>query len=73
MTTGIVDKEDQMKQFSHALKQIEENIARVVSGSSTPGTTGRQLWPKILDTIGSLQQQMAREPYTPYRIWPHHS
>jgi hypothetical protein len=28
--TGIVDKEDQMKQFSYALKQIEENIARVV-------------------------------------------
>jgi hypothetical protein len=29
-TTGIVEKEDWMKQFSHALKQIEENIARVV-------------------------------------------
>jgi hypothetical protein len=29
-TTGIVDKEDWMKRFSRALKQIEENIARVV-------------------------------------------
>jgi hypothetical protein len=29
-TTGIIDKEDRMKRFSHALKQIEENIARVV-------------------------------------------
>jgi hypothetical protein len=28
-TTGIVDKEDRMKQFSRALKQIEKNIARV--------------------------------------------
>jgi hypothetical protein len=30
MTTGIVDKEDQMKRFSHALKQIEENIATIM-------------------------------------------
>jgi succinyl-CoA synthetase beta subunit len=29
-TTGIVDKEDWMKRFSRALKQIEENIATVV-------------------------------------------
>jgi hypothetical protein len=29
-TTEIVDKEDRMKPFSRALKQIEENIARVV-------------------------------------------
>jgi hypothetical protein len=29
-TTGIVDKEDRMKRFSRALKQIEENIARIV-------------------------------------------
>jgi hypothetical protein len=29
-TIGIVDKEYRMKWFSHALKQIEENIARVV-------------------------------------------
>jgi hypothetical protein len=28
--TGIVDKEDRMKRLSHALKQIEENIERVV-------------------------------------------
>jgi hypothetical protein len=30
--------------------------------SSTPCTVGHRLWPKILDTIGSLQQQMAGEP-----------
>jgi hypothetical protein len=30
MTIRIIDKEDWMKRFSHALKQIEENIARVV-------------------------------------------
>jgi hypothetical protein len=29
-TTGIVDKEDRIKLFSRALKQIEENLARVV-------------------------------------------
>jgi hypothetical protein len=29
-TTGIVNKEDRMKRFSRALKQIEENIPRVV-------------------------------------------
>jgi hypothetical protein len=29
-TIGIVNKEDGMKQFSHALKQIEENITKVV-------------------------------------------
>jgi hypothetical protein len=29
-TIGIVNKEDRMKRFSRALKQIEENIARVV-------------------------------------------
>jgi hypothetical protein len=29
-TAGIVDKEDWMKRFSRALKQIEENITRVV-------------------------------------------
>jgi hypothetical protein len=30
MTIGIVDNEDWMKRFSCAMKQIEENIARVV-------------------------------------------
>jgi hypothetical protein len=30
MIAGIINKEDQMKRFSRALKQIEENIARVV-------------------------------------------
>jgi hypothetical protein len=42
----------------------------VLPGSSTPGTMGHQLWPKILDTTGSLQQQMAGEPYTPYGYSP---
>jgi hypothetical protein len=28
---------------------------------------GCRLWLKILDTIGSLQQQTAGEPYTPYQ------
>jgi hypothetical protein len=34
-------------------------------GSSTPGTVGRRLCSKSLDTPGSLQRQTAREPYTP--------
>jgi hypothetical protein len=34
---------------------------------------GHRLRPKILDMNGSLQRQSAGEPYTPYRIWPHHS
>jgi hypothetical protein len=29
-TTGIIHKEERMKRFSRALKQIEENIATVV-------------------------------------------
>jgi hypothetical protein len=45
----------------------------ILSGSSTLGTAGHRLRPKILDTTGSLQWQMAGEPYTMYRIWPHHS
>jgi hypothetical protein len=35
-------------------------------GVDTLGTTGRQLWLKILTTIGSLQRQTSREPYTTY-------
>jgi hypothetical protein len=42
----------------------------LLSGSSTPGTVGCQLQPKILDTVDSLQWQMAGEPYTPYQIKP---
>jgi hypothetical protein len=38
----------------------------LLSGYGTLGMTGHWLWPKILDTAGSLQQQMAGEPYTPY-------
>jgi hypothetical protein len=37
------------------------------------GTTGHQLRFKILNTIGSLQQQTVEGLYTPYQIWPHHS
>jgi hypothetical protein len=33
-----------------------------LSRYSTPGTVGCQLQPKILDMIGSIQRQMAREP-----------
>jgi hypothetical protein len=36
------------------------------SRSSTLDTAGRQLWPKILDTAGSLQCQMSGELYTSY-------
>jgi hypothetical protein len=42
-------------------------------GSSTLGTAGHLLRHKILATSGSLQQQRAGEPYTPYQILPHHS
>jgi hypothetical protein len=42
------------------------------SRSSIPGTVGHQLRAKILDMTSSLQQQMAGEPYTPYRIGSHH-
>jgi hypothetical protein len=45
----------------------------LLSGSSNPGTVGHRLLSKILDTAGSLEQQMTGEPYTPYQIWPHHS
>jgi hypothetical protein len=30
ITTGIINKEDRVKRFSHALKQINRNITRVV-------------------------------------------
>jgi hypothetical protein len=45
----------------------------LLSGSSTSGTAGCRLQPKILDTTGSLKQKMVGEPYTLYQIWPHHS
>jgi hypothetical protein len=44
-----------------------------LSGSCTPDIMGRRLWPKNLDTTGSLQWQTTGEPCTPYQIWPHHS
>jgi hypothetical protein len=42
-------------------------------GSSTSGTTSRQVWLKILDMTGSIQWQTIWELCAPYRIWPHHS
>jgi hypothetical protein len=45
----------------------------LLSGSSTLGTAGHRLWPKILDTTGTLLCQVAGESYTLYRIMPHHS
>jgi hypothetical protein len=45
----------------------------LLSGSSTLGTVSHWLQPKILDTTGSLQWQMAGEQYTPYQIKLHHS
>jgi hypothetical protein len=45
----------------------------LLSGSSTPGTAGRWLRLKILDTTGSVQWQTTGEPYSLYRIWSHHS
>jgi hypothetical protein len=38
-----------------------------LSGSSTLGTVGHQLQPKILDMTGPLQWQTAGKPYTPYQ------
>jgi hypothetical protein len=39
----------------------------MVLGKYTPGTMGRQLRHKTLNTISSLQWQTAEEPYTPYQ------
>jgi hypothetical protein len=38
-------------------------------GSCTLGTVGHRLWPKSLDMTGSLQQQTAKESFTPYYSW----
>jgi hypothetical protein len=40
---------------------------------NTLGTVYHWLWPKVLDMIDSIQRQMVGEPYTLYRIRPHHS
>jgi hypothetical protein len=44
-----------------------------LSGSCTPGTTGRWLRLKNPDIVGSHQQQTARESRTPYWLRPYHS
>jgi hypothetical protein len=46
----------------------QQKAQGLLSGSSTPSIMGHRLRPKLLDTTSSLQQQMAGEPYTPYRI-----
>jgi hypothetical protein len=51
---------------------LDLGSCKEVAESSTPGTMGHRLRPNILDMVGSLQQQIAREPYTPYLIWSHH-
>jgi hypothetical protein len=59
---------------SDRLRPPAQRMARVLLlKSSTLGTFGHRLHPIILDMTGSLQQQMAGEPYTPYEIRPHHS
>jgi hypothetical protein len=45
----------------------------LLSGFCTPGAVDHQLRPINLDMISALQQQMAEEPSTLYRIGPHHS
>jgi hypothetical protein len=53
---------------SNRLRPPAQRRARgLLSGYYTPGTVGRQLRSKILDMNGSLQRQMAGEPYTPYQ------
>jgi hypothetical protein len=60
--------------LSDRLSLLAQRRARgLLSGSSTLGTMAHQIWPKILDTTGSLQGQTAGESYTPYQIKPHHS
>jgi hypothetical protein len=44
------------------------NSTFIIVGVKYTSTTGHRLRPKISDTIGSLQRQMAGEPYTPYRL-----
>jgi hypothetical protein len=59
---------------SDQLRPPAQRRARgLLSGSTTLGTIGRRLWPKILDMTDSLQRQTVGEPYAPYWIWPHNS
>jgi hypothetical protein len=44
----------------------------VLSGSCTPGTAGRRLWPKrVYIRPSSIWWQTVRELSTPYQIWSH--
>jgi hypothetical protein len=51
----------------------QRKARELLSGSTTSGTVGCRLRPKILDTASFLQRQMVVESYTLYWIWPHHS
>jgi hypothetical protein len=44
----------------------QQKARGLLSGSCTLATTGRLLWPKNMDTTGSLQWQTTAEPFTPY-------
>jgi hypothetical protein len=55
MTTKIIDKEDRMKRLSHALKQIEENIARVVRLKHS-NCEGKILYHCITDNVPSASR-----------------
>jgi hypothetical protein len=57
----------------HIQLPAQQNAHGLLSGSCTSGTAGHRLQPKILDTIGSLQQQIAQETHTPYQICLYHS
>jgi hypothetical protein len=55
----------------HSSERLRPPIRRkaqgLLSGSCTPGTVGHQLWPKILDMTGSIQQRLGNHtPCTGY-------
>jgi hypothetical protein len=54
-------------EMRHAIFLEDEMMRGSTVGVNTLGTTGHRLRTKVLDTIGSLQWQMAGEPYTPYQ------
>jgi hypothetical protein len=62
-----------MKNYKNPLATHRNFHIPTLSGSSTSGTIGHWLRPKILDTTNSLQRQMAVELYTMYQIWSNHS
>jgi hypothetical protein len=58
---SIYSASHQVNDSGHLLDGIARGL---LSGSNTLSTMGSWLWPKNLDTTGSLQQQMVGEPYT---------